>query len=55
MGAHARVAMGMANSTLYELQNSSGNRVFALSKPQFFVNAHQSKSIRYVGKPLKIK
>jgi len=45
----------MAKITVFELQNSSGSRVFALSKPQFFVNLHQSKSIGFVGNPLKIK
>jgi len=39
-GAYAGIATGMAIITLYDLQNSSGNRSFALSKPQIFVNLH---------------
>lgn len=44
----------MANFTLYELQNPSGSRVFALSRPQFFVNLHQSNSASIFGNSIKI-
>jgi len=36
------------------LQNSSGNRVIALSKPHIFVNLNQSKSIASSCKSFKI-
>jgi hypothetical protein len=52
--ADFKAAMGMARTILYELQNSSGSRVFALSKPQIFVNLHQSKSIASSCKSFKI-